>query len=86
MADGTPTDVAGWVLEVTGLRARERRASELRHLQPHLVNGADQDAEVVAVTSARTSLTWPSKDLQRSDPPNLRLIMENVVSTLDLRW
>ena len=33
-----------------------------------------------------TSLTCPSKDLERNELPNLRLTMEKVVSTLERLW
>ncbi len=39
-----------------------------------------------AITLHKTSFAWPTSDLDLSESPNFRLIMEKVVSTFDRWW
>lgn len=59
---------------------------ELWNSKPNLVKQAISTHRLCAITLDRTSFIWPTSDLDRSEPPNFALIMENVVSTFDRWW
>lgn len=59
--------------------------AEFRCVQSEFVNRREHSAEVEADDLAEHFVDLPGVGLDRSESPNLRLIMEDVVSTL-LRW